>query len=234
MSALSPDHQAILLTLELAAVSTAIVLLLATPLAWWLAARHERQPTLASIVAAIVSLPLVLPPTVLGFYLLLLMGPSGAIGRLTTSMGLGTLAFTFEGLVIASVLATLPFVLAPLQAAFAGLGEGPLEAAATLRASPLDRFLRLVVPACTPAFIGAGVLAFAHVVGEFGIVLMIGGSIPGQTRVVSVALYDHVQGFEMSEAHALAATLLGFSAVALFFLYRLGMVMPYRAASRRP
>ncbi len=212
----SNDLIAIWLTIKLALVVTLLLLLLGTPMAWWLARSRSRWK---GVVAAIVALPLVLPPTVIGFYLLVAMGPNGPIGQVTESLGLGLLPFTFGGLVVASLIYSLPFVVQPLHSAFAAIGDGPLEAAATLRASPLDRFLTVAIPLARPGFLTAAVLGFAHTVGEFGVVLMIGGSIPGQTRVVSVQIYDHVQAFDYSQAHWLSGVLLLFSFGVLLALY---------------
>ena len=214
------DLRAVWLTLRLAAVATAVLMLIGTPLAWWLARTRSR---LKGPISALVALPLVLPPTVLGFYLLVLMGASGPIGHLTQALGIGLLPFTFAGLVVGSVLYSLPFVVQPLQAAFESLGERPLEAAATLRAGPLDRFFSVAVPLARPGFIGAAVLAFAHTIGEFGVVLMIGGNIPGATKVLSVALYDHVEALEYAPAHALAAGMLLFSFLVLLLVYGRGL-----------
>lgn len=212
------DWAPVWLTLKLASLSTLILLLLATPLAWWLA--HCRgwykQP-----LAAVVALPLVLPPTVLGFYLLLLLGPEGPVGRLTQALGLGTLPFTFEGLVVASVIYSLPFAVQPLQNAFEALDPGTLEAAATLRATPWDRFLSIALPLARPGFLTAAVLSFAHTVGEFGVVLMIGGNIPGVTQVLSIAIYDHVEALEYTQAHWLSGGLLIFSFLLLLAVYAL-------------
>ncbi len=210
------DWAAIRLTAALAAVVTLILLAIGTPIAWWLTRTRSwwRHP-----VAAGVALPLVLPPTVIGFYLLLAMGPQGWLGQLTTALGLGLLPFTFPGLVVASVLYSMPFVVQPLQNAFSAIGERPLEVAATLRAGPLDRFFTVVVPLAAPGFVTAAILGFAHTVGEFGVVLMIGGSIPGATRVASVQIYDHVQAFEFARAHGLAGALLLFSFAVLLALY---------------
>ena len=213
------DLAAIALTLRLAGVSTLILLLLGTPLAWWLARSRSRW---RAVLGAVVTLPLVLPPTVLGFYLLLLMGPHGVVGWLTQSLGLGLLPFTFAGLVVASVLYSLPFVVQPLQQAFAALGAGPLEAAATLRATPLDAFFSVALPLAGRGFVTAAVLAFAHTVGEFGVVLMMGGNIPGQTQVVSMAIYSHVEALEYASAHWLAGSLLVFSFLVLWLLYSRG------------
>ena len=207
--------QAVWLTAKLATITTVLLLLVGTPLAWWLAGARSRTK---SIVGALVALPLVLPPVVIGFYLLMLMGPNGPVGQLTQSMGLGLLPFTFSALVIGSVFYSLPFVVQPLQNAFEAIGLKPLEAAATLRASPLDTFFSVVLPLAKPAYITAAVMGFAHTVGEFGIVLMIGGNIPGATRVMSVQIYDHVEAMQYSQAHTLAAGLLVFSFVVLLGL----------------
>jgi molybdate transport system permease protein len=172
-------------------------------------------------VGAVVALPIVVPPTVIGFYLLVVMGPNGPVGQLTQSLGLGVLPFTFAGLVVASVFYSLPFVVQPIQNAFEAIGERPLEAAATLRASPLDTFFSVVLPLARPGYLTASVLGFAHTVGEFGVVLMIGGNIPDQTRVVSVQIYDHVEALEYAQAHWLAAGMLAFSFVVLLVLYTL-------------
>ena len=210
------DLAAIWLTVKLASVTTLLLLLLGTPLAWWLARTRSR---LRGPIGAVVALPLVLPPTVLGFYLLVALGPNGPIGQLTQSLGLGLLPFTFAGLVVGSVLYSMPFVVQPLQNAFEAIGERPLEAAATLRASPWDTFFSVVLPLARPGFITASILSFAHTVGEFGVVLMIGGNIPGQTRVVSVQIYDHVEAMEYAQAHWLAGGMLLFSFLVLLVLY---------------
>ncbi|MCQ2034522.1 molybdate ABC transporter permease subunit [Stutzerimonas chloritidismutans] len=212
----SVDLAAIWLTFKLASVTTLILLLLGTPIAWWLARTTSRMK---GPIGAVVALPLVLPPTVLGFYLLVAMGPNGFIGQITQSLGLGTLPFTFAGLVVGSVFYSLPFVVQPLQNAFEAIGERPLEAAATLRASPWDTFFSVVLPLARPGFITASILGFAHTVGEFGVVLMIGGNIPGQTRVVSVQIYDHVEAMEYAQAHWLAGGMLLFSFLVLLVLY---------------
>ncbi len=210
------DWTAIRLTAELAGVTTLILLVLGTPLAWWLARTRSRSKP---VFAALVAMPLVLPPSVLGFYLLLLMGPQGPVGQLTETLGLGRLPFTFAGLVVASVLYSLPFVVQPLQQAFEAVPERALEAAATLRAGPWDRFFTVAVPLARPGFVTASVLGFAHTVGEFGVVLMMGGNIPGQTRVMSVAIYDHVEAAEYADAHRLSAAMVGFALVVLVALY---------------
>ena len=207
---------AITLTLKLAGLTTLILLLLGTPIAWWLA--RSRSP-LKSAVSALVALPIVLPPTVIGFYLLVSMGPDGPVGRLTQSLGLGTLPFTFAGLVVGSVFYSLPFVVQPIQNAFEAIGERPLEVAATLRASPLDTFFSVVLPLSKPGYLTATVMGFAHTVGEFGVVLMMGGNIPNKTRVVSVQIYDHVEAQEYTQAHWLAGGMLVFSFVMLLALY---------------
>lgn len=209
---------AIWLTLKLATLVTLLLLVIGTPLAWWLARTRSK---LKGVIGAIVALPLVLPPTVLGFYLLLLMGANGPVGRFTEWLGIGLLPFTFPGLVIASVVYSLPFVVQPIQNAFAAIGERPLEAAATLRASPWDTFWSVAVPLAKPGFLSGAVLGFAHTIGEFGIVLMIGGNIPGQTRVVSVQIYDYVEAIEYAQAHWLAGGMVAFSFVVLLVLYSL-------------
>ncbi|WP_139557357.1 molybdate ABC transporter permease subunit [Methylotetracoccus oryzae] len=209
---------AVQLTLKLATAVTALLLVIGTPIAWWLARTRSK---LKALVGAIVSLPLVLPPTVLGFYMLLAMGPHGAIGHLTQFLGLGLLPFTFPGLVITSVIYSMPFVVQPIQNAFTALGERPLEAAATLRAGPWDTFFSVVVPLARPGFITAAILGFAHTVGEFGVVLMIGGNIPGKTRVISVQIYDHVEAMEYTQAHWLAGGMVLFSFLVLLALYSL-------------
>jgi molybdate transport system permease protein len=197
-------------------VVTFILLLLGTPIAWWLARTQSR---FKAPISAIVALPLVLPPTVLGFYLLLAMGPHGFAGRLTESLGLGLLPFTFWGLVVASVFYSLPFMVQPLQNAFESIGRRPLEVAATLRATPLDAFFSVVVPMALPGFLTASVMSFAHTVGEFGVVLMIGGNLAGETRVASVQIYDYVEAMQYEHAHAMAAVLIGFSFIVLLVLH---------------
>lgn len=210
------ELSAILLSLKLASVTTAILLLIGTPMAWWLASGSS---TIKSIVSAIIAVPLVLPPTVIGFYLLLLMGPQGVVGQFTQAIGLSTLPFTFAGLVVASVIYSMPFVIQPIQNAIHALGKRPLEVAATLRAGPVDQFFSVILPLARPGFISAAVLGFAHTVGEFGIVLMIGGNIPEETRVASVLLYDHVEALDYTRAHLLAAVLLVFSFAVMLSLY---------------
>ena len=210
------DIQALWLTLQLATAVTVILLLLGTPLAWWLARTHSswRGP-----VAAVVALPLVLPPSVLGFYLPLALGPNGPMGAMFAALGMDALPFSFEGLVIASVLYSLPFMVQPLQTAFAAIGLRRLEAAATLGAAPLDVFCTVVLPLARNGYLTAAVLTFAHTVGEFGVVLMIGGSLPGETRVASVQIYDYVQALQYADAHRLAAVLLLFSFSVLLLVY---------------
>ncbi len=213
---MSVDWQPVFLTIKLAGLTTLLLLILGTPLAWWLA---RTQAWYKQAVASVVALPLVLPPTVIGFYLLLLLGPNGPVGQLTQSLGLGLLPFTFGGLLVASVFYSMPFVVQPLQNAFEAVGRRPLEVAATLRASPLDTFFSVVVPLARPGFLTAAVLGFAHTVGEFGVVLMIGGNIPGETRVLSVAIYDHVETLDYTQAHILSAGLIGFAFLVLLTLY---------------
>jgi molybdate transport system permease protein len=210
------DLQPVWLTLRLATITTVLLLCLATPLAWWLANTRWRY---RQVVNALVALPLVLPPTVLGFYLLLLLGPRGWVGQITESLGIGLLPFTFSGLVIASVIYSLPFAVQPIQNAFVAIGRRPLEVAATLRASPWYRFVSVALPLAKPGLITGAVLGFAHTLGEFGVVLMIGGNIPGQTQVLSVAIFDHVEAYEYAAAHVLAAGMLGFSFIVLLTLY---------------
>jgi len=212
------DLAAVWLTLKLASVTTLLLLIIGTPIAWWLARTHS---AFKGAVGALVALPIVLPPTVIGFYLLVAMGPNGPVGHLTQALGLGVLPFTFAGLVVASVFYSLPFVVQPLQNAFEAIGERPLEAAATLRAAPLDAFFSVAVPLARPGYLTAIVLGFAHTVGEFGVVLMIGGNIPEQTRVVSVQIYDHVEALEYAQAHGLAAGMVAFSFLVLLTLYTL-------------
>ena len=210
------EWSAVRLTAQLAALSTLLLLAVGTPIAWWLARTRSRAKPL---LAALVAMPLVLPPTVIGFYLLLLMGPQGPVGQLTQALGLGRLPFTFAGLVVASVICSLPFVVQPLQQAFEAIPERTLEAAATLRAGPWDRFFSVAVPLARPGFVTAAVLGFAHTVGEFGVVLMIGGIFPATTRVLSVALYDHVEATEFAAAHRLAAGMVVFALAVLVTLY---------------
>ena len=223
------DWTAVRLTAQLAGLTTALLLLAGTPLAWWLArTRSKAKP----LVSALVAMPIVLPPTVMGFYLLLLMGPQGPVGQLTEALGLGRLPFTFAGLVVASVLYSMPFVVQPLQQAFEAIPERVLEAAATLRAGPWDRFFSVVLPLARPGLLTASVLGFAHTVGEFGVVLMIGGNIPGQTQVLSVALFGHVEALEFDAAHRLAGGMVLFAMVVLVALYLLGRPTGIAAQAR--
>ena len=210
------DIQSIWLTVKLASIVTVVLLLLGTPIAWWLARSRSR---LKGVLGAVVALPLVLPPSVLGFYLLLAMGPNGPVGQLTRALGIGALPFTFWGLVVASVFYSLPFMVQPLQNAFESIGERPMEVAATLGASRLDAFFTVALPLARPGFLTASILTFAHTVGEFGVVLMIGGNIPGVSRVASVQIYDHVEALEYAQAHRMAAVMLAFSFVVLLALY---------------
>ena len=212
----SADWSAVWLTFQLATVSTVILLLVGTPIAWWLARTRSKWK---GVVGAVVALPLVLPPTVIGFYLLVAMGPEGLVGRLTEALGLGLLPFSFAGLVVGSVIYSLPFVVQPVHNAFEAIGRRPLEVAATLRAGPWDSFFNVALPLARPGFVTATILGFAHTVGEFGVVLMIGGNIPDKTRVVSVAIYDHVEALEYAQAHWLSAGMLVFSFVVLLALY---------------
>jgi molybdate transport system permease protein len=207
--------QAIQLTLELATLTTLLLLAIASPIAWWLARSKSwwRGP-----VGAVVALPLVLPPTVLGFYLLVALGPQGPLGQVTQWLGWGTLSFTFTGLLIGSIIYSLPFAVQPIQHAFESMGDRPMEVAATLRATPLDAFFTVALPLARPGFITAAILSFAHTVGEFGVVLMIGGNIPGKTRVVSTQIYGHVEAMEYTQAHWLAGGMLVFSFVVLLGL----------------
>ena len=217
-AATAQDLAAVWLTLKLASVVTMLLLIIGTPIAWWLARTRSR---LKGVVGAIVALPLVLPPTVIGFYLLITMGPHGPVGRLTEALGLGVLPFTFGGLVVASVFYSLPFVVQPIQNAFEAIGERPLEVASTLRAGPWDTFWSVAVPLARPGFLSGAILGFAHTVGESGVVLMIGGNIPEKTRVVSVQIYDHVEALEYTQAHWLAGGMVLFSFAVLLTLYTL-------------
>jgi molybdate transport system permease protein len=207
--------QALWLTLQLSTVVTLILLVIGTPIAWWLV---QTRSWLKRPIGALVALPLVLPPSVLGFYLLLAMGPQGPVGQFTRAVGIEQLPFTFWGLVIASVFYSLPFMVQPLQTAFEAVGKRPMEVAATLRASPLDAFFSVALPMAVPGFVTASIMTFAHTVGEFGVVLMIGGNIAGQTRVASVQIYDYVEAMEYSQAHSLSAILLLFSFLVLLAL----------------
>ncbi|MDD2728934.1 molybdate ABC transporter permease subunit [Malikia sp.] len=215
---------AIRLTLELASLTTLLLLLIAIPLAWWLANASSRW---SAPVGAVVALPLVLPPSVLGFYLLVALGPHGPLGQLTQALGWGVLSFTFSGLLIGSVIFSLPFAVQPIQHAFEAIGTRPLEVAATLRASPLDAFFSVALPLARPGIVTAAILSFSHTVGEFGVVLMIGGNIPGQTRVVSTQIYGHVEAMEYAQAHWLAGGMLLFS-----FIVLLGLSLLKRRAGR--
>lgn len=219
MTLATGDLVAITLTLKLALTTTLVLLVIATPLAWWLTHTRARW---RNAVTALVALPLVLPPTVLGFYLLVWLGPQGLVGQWMQTLGLATLPFTFGGLVVGSVIFSLPFAVQPLANAFAAIGARPLEVAATLRASPWGRFVSVAMPLARPGFLTATVLAFAHTVGEFGVVLMLGGNIPGETRVLSVAIYDHVEALDYGAAHLLAAGLVVFSFLVLLMLGRHG------------
>jgi len=213
-----PDLAALYVTLKLAAATTVVLLVVGTPLAWWLAHTRNR---LRPLVEALTALPLVLPPTVLGFYLLITLGANGPVGRLLSALGAQPLAFTFGGLVVGSVVYSLPFVVQPLRDAFAATGRGPLEAAATLGAGRWDRFFTVALPLARRGFVTATTLGFAHTVGEFGVVLMVGGNIPGKTQVLSIAIYDHVEVLEYGRAHLLSAALLVFSLVLLTVVYAL-------------
>ncbi|HMO52100.1 MAG TPA: molybdate ABC transporter permease subunit [Kiritimatiellia bacterium] len=210
------DWVAIRLTLKLGLYTTAILLLIGTPLAWWLAG--GRSP-LRTAVQAVVALPLVLPPTVLGFYLLILLGPRGWVGGTLEAMGFPHLAFTFSGILIGSVLYSLPFAIQPLYQAFAALGRRPAEVAASLGAGPLDRFFTVILPLTRGGFIVAATLSFAHTLGEFGVILMLGGSIPGRTKVLSVLIYDHAEAMNVAAAHQLSLLLLAFAFLVLFIVY---------------
>ncbi|MCP4295594.1 MAG: molybdate ABC transporter permease subunit [Proteobacteria bacterium] len=212
------DFMALWITLKLAGLTTLILLIFGTPLAWWLArTRFVFKP----VIEAVLALPLVLPPTVLGFYLLITLGPNGPFEPILALLGQRSLAFSFTGLVIGSVVYSLPFVIQPLQNAFTVIGDRPMEVAATLRASPLDRFFTVVLPLARPGFITAAVLGFAHTVGEFGVVLMIGGNIPGETQVLSISIYDHVEALEYTQAHLISACLLILSFALLMMVYGL-------------
>jgi len=210
------DLSAIIVTIKLAIVSTSILILIGTPIAWWLS---QTKFKFKAVFEAIIALPLILPPTVLGFYLLITLGSNGPIGKLLESLGGSSIAFTFTGLVVGSVIYSMPFVVQPLQNSFSSVGRKPLEAAATLGASTIDRFFSVAVPLSRSGFITAAVLGFAHTVGEFGVVLMIGGNIPGETGVVSIAIYDHVEAMEYGQAHWLAGGLLATSFLMLLFVY---------------
>lgn len=219
------DLQAIWLTTRIASITTILLLLIGTPIALWLARTTSRWK---GPIGALVALPLVLPPTVIGFYLLMAMGPNGPIGQLTTALGFGTLPFTFWGLVIASVIYSLPFVVQPIQNAVEALGNRPMEMAATLRAGPWDCFFSVILPLARPGFITAAILGFAHTVGEFGVVLMVGGNIPGVTRVISVQIYDHVEAMEYTQAHWLSGAMVIFSFLVLTAVYSFNRRSKYR------
>jgi len=211
------ELSAIWLTVQLATATTILLLIIATPLAWWLS---RRRNNFSALVESIVALPLILPPTVLGFYLLLMLAPQTSLGKFWQSLTGSQLAFSFSALVIGSVIYSLPFVVQPLQAAFSRVPVGLLQAAATLGAPPLDQFKSVVLPLCKRSFITAASLGFAHTVGEFGVILMIGGNIPGETQVISIAIYDQVESLQFAHAHRLSAGLVVFSAALLFLLYR--------------
>ncbi len=219
------DLTALFITLKLAVITTVILLLIGTPVAWWLARSRWR---FKFIFEAIVALPLVLPPTVLGFYLLITLGPDGPVGSVMAFFGAQPLAFTFTGLVIGSVIYSMPFVIQPLQNAFMAIGQRPLDVAATLGASPLDRFFSIAIPLARPGFFTAAVLGFAHTIGEFGVVLMIGGNIPGETQVVSIAIYDHVESLDYANAHGLSATLMLLAFVLLIAVYAFNRKLGYK------
>lgn len=219
IGAIPPEAwQAIALTLKLATLTAVLLLLIATPLAWWLSQTQSRW---RSAISALVALPLVLPPTVLGFYMLVLLGPHGWVGQATQAMGLGILSFSFTGLLIGSIVFSLPFAVQPIQYAFEAMGKRPMEVAATLRARPIDAFFAVALPMAKPGLLTATVLSFAHTVGEFGVVLMIGGNIPGETRLVSTQIYGHVEAMEYTQAHVLAAAMVIFSFAVLVTLARL-------------
>lgn len=210
------DLQAIWLTLQVASLTTMILAVIGTPLAWWLARTRSR---LKVVLTALVAMPIVLPPSVLGFYLLVLMGPNGPVGQWTQALGMGLLPFSFSGLVVASVLYSLPFMVQPVHNAMEAMGNRPLEVAASLRASPVDTFFHVVLPLCRPGLVTGCIMSFAHTVGEFGVVLMVGGNIPGETRMISVQIYDHVEALEYADAHRLAAVMLLFSFAVLLALH---------------
>ena len=218
-----PDLGPLWLTIRLAALTTVILLIVGTPVAWWLATTRSRMK---SAIEAVTALPLVLPPTVLGFYLLVFLSPKSLIGGAWVEVTGHTIAFSFSGLVIASVLYSMPFTVQPLQAAFEAIGRGPMEAAATLRASPIDAFFSVLTPMASRGFLTASILTFAHTIGEFGVVLMVGGNIPGQTKVISIAIYEHVETLNYASAHVLSAILLIFSFLVLLFVYVMNRRFP--------
>ncbi len=220
-----PDMSVVWLTLKLAIVVTVILLALATPLAWWLS---QTSSKLKPIIGTLCTLPLVLPPTVLGFYLLLLLGPNGPLGQVAEYLSLGTLPFSFTGIAIACAVHSLPFVVQPLQNAFEAIGKRPLEVAATLRASPIATFWYVAIPLAKPGFFTAAIMGFCHTIGEFGVVLMIGGNIPGETRVLSIAIYNHVEAMEYTQAHWLAGGMMLFSFIGLLLIYWLNDKYPIR------
>lgn len=222
-----PDIAPLWLSLTLAAVTTCVLLLLGTPLAWWLAFTQRR---IKPVIETLTALPLVLPPTVLGFYLLILLSPSSPLGSFWVSITGSTLTFSFTGLVVASVLYSLPFTVQPLQTAFETIGKAPLEAAASLRASPWDAFFFIASPMALRGYLTAAVLTFAHTLGEFGVVLMVGGNIPGKTRVISIAIYEHVETINYTDAHILSAILLAFSFLVLLFVFMMNRRYPVRIA----
>lgn len=216
LSSLDIDPTPIWLSIKLASVTTLILLLIAVPLSWWLTHTHHR---VRGVISALVTLPLILPPTVLGFYMLIMLGSGGPIGQLTDTLGIAPLAFSFPGLVIASVIYSMPFAVQPIQSAFESIGGQALEAAATLRASPLDRFFSVALPLAKPGIYTAAVLSFAHTIGEFGVILMIGGSIPGETKVISIAIYEHVEALEYQQAYILSGGMVLFAFITLLLLY---------------
>jgi molybdate transport system permease protein len=228
------DWQAIWLSLKLASATTLVLLVLATPLAWWLSAAAHQRDRWRTAVEALVALPLVLPPTVLGFYLLVLLGPNGPVGATLQQLGFSHLAFSFGGILLASVLYSLPFAVQPLQQAFSQLGRSPVEVAASLGAGPVDRFFTVILPLCRGGFVVAATLSFAHTLGEFGVILMLGGSIPGQTKVLSILIYDHAEAMHFASAQLLSMILLVFSFVVLFAVYHVQRRSQWlSAASRR-
>jgi molybdate transport system permease protein len=223
-----PDLGPLWLTLQLAAFTTLALIVIGTPVAWWLSQTHSRTKP---VIEALTALPLVLPPTVIGFYLLITMSPKAPLGAFFLSVTGQTLTFSFTGLVIASMFYSLPFMVQPLQAAFEIIGRAPLEAAASLRAKPLDAFFNVAAPMAFRAYITASVLTFAHTIGEFGVVLMVGGNIPGQTKVISIAIYEHVESINYAEAHVLSAILLAFSFAVLLLVYSLNRRFPLAGQS---